>query len=92
MILIFVMSTLGGAFAAGKYTQQKETAVMLESPFSMRIDIDGKVHDFENLTLMKDPTSPALSEDTIVLLLREIKTAFDIIPVEKVIARVDSSS
>jgi hypothetical protein len=89
MILFFIISVLGGTFAAGQYTQQKDTAVMLESPFSMRIDIEGQAYDFNNLTLVRDPSTPSVTEDTVVLSLREIKTAFDIIPVGKVIARVE---
>ena len=91
MILTFVCSLLGGAFVAGKYSQQKETAVMLESPFSMRIEIEDKKYDFENLTLMRDPGMPTLSDDTVVLSLREIKSAFDVVPVGKVIARVEEN-
>ena len=36
MILAFTIVTLSSAFIAGKYAQQRDTAVMLESPFSMR--------------------------------------------------------
>lgn len=91
MILAFVMVTLGGAFIAGKYTQQKDTAVMLESPFSMRINVNQKTYDFNNLTLMVDPAMPNLDSGKVALSLREIQSEFDILPVGQVIARVEEN-
>jgi hypothetical protein len=89
MLLGIIAIGLGGAFTAGKYSQQKETAVMLESPFAMRIVIDDVNYDFENLTLIKDPTKISITEDKIVLSLREIKSPFDIQQVGNIVARVE---
>jgi hypothetical protein len=91
MIVMFIIATLGSAFVAGKYSQQKETAVMLESPFSMRIEVNEKTYDFNNLTLMRDPTMPKLEDDRVALSLREIQGAFDVMPVGQVIARVEEN-
>jgi len=91
MVFLFFAGLLGGTFAAGRYSHQKETAVMLESPFAMRISVDDKQHDFTSLTLTKDPTMLPPAEDRIVLSLREIKSAFDIIPVGKVVAQVEEN-
>jgi len=91
MILAFTIATLGSAFVAGKYSQQRDTAVMLESPFSMRIRINKKTYDFDNLTLMIDPTMPNFEDDKIALSLREIKSAFDVLQVGQVIARVEEN-
>lgn len=91
MIVMFVVTTLGGAFVAGKYSQQKDTAVMLESPFSMRININKKTYDFDNLTLMIDPTMPNFEDGKIALSLREIQSAFDVLQVGQIIARVEEN-
>ena len=90
MIILFVVAALGSAFAAGKVSHQKSTAVMLESPFSMRIELGGTQYDFENLTLMRDPASPTL-KNKVVLSIREIKSAFDIIPVGKMVATTEEA-
>lgn len=87
--ITFALAVVGGAFAAGKYSHQKETAVMLQTPFSMRIQVQGEPYDFENLTLVKDPTLPPIDDGKIILSLREIRGSFDIIPVGKVIATVE---
>ena len=91
MIFLFFAGILGGAFAAGRYSHQKETAVMLESPFAMRIVINEDQHDFTSLTLTKDPSLLPPAEDRVVLSLREIKSAFDIIPVGKVVAQIEEN-
>jgi len=82
-------SLLGGSYALGRVSQQKETAIMLHSPFSMRLELDNKKFDFQNLTLVEDPMLVPISKETIVLSLREIKSDFDIVPVGKIVARVD---
>ena len=89
ILISFVFAFFGTAFAIGKYMQEKETAVMLESPFSMRIEIAEKKYDFSNLTLTKDPSMPPPEEGKVILSLREIQSAFDIIPVGLVVAKVD---
>lgn len=89
--LTFFATLIGGSFAAGKYSHQKQTAVMLESPFAMRITVDNVNHDFTSLTLTKDPSMLPPAEDRVVLSLREIKSAFDIIPVGKVVAQVEEN-
>ena len=90
MLFLFFSSIVGGSFAAGVYSHQKETAVMLESPFAMRININENNHDFTSLTLTRDPAMLPPAEDQVVLSLREIKSAFDIIPVGKVVAQVET--
>jgi len=79
------------SFAIGRYSYQQDTAVMLESPFAMRITLDDQHHDFNSLTLIHDPSLPAVSEDKITLSLREIKSAFDIIQVGIVVAKLEKS-
>jgi len=90
MIVLFFVGFASSAFVAGRYSHQKETAVMLESPFSMRVEIDDQQHDFTSLTLTKDP-SMIPPKDRVILSLREIKSAFDIIPVGKVVAQVEEN-
>lgn len=89
MIIMFVITTLGGAFGAGVYSHSKDTAVMLDKPFAMRLELNGKAHDFETLTLMKDPAAPTLEGNKVILSLREIKSSFDIIPVGQVVATME---
>lgn len=90
-VMLFAMfsSCVSGAFVAGQYAAQKDTAVMLESPFAMRLQLGDEQHDFNNLTLIKDPMMPTISSDKVVLSLREIKNEFDIIPLGKVVATVE---
>lgn len=87
-VIAMFVSCVGSTFVAGQYSQQKDAAVMLESPFAMRLTLDNKKHDFSNLTLIKDPMSPKLS-NKVVLSLREIKNEFDIVPLGKVVATVE---
>lgn len=89
MIITFVVVTLGGAFGAGAYSHSKDTAVMLNKPFAMRLELNGQRHDFETLTLMKDPTAPILEGNKVILSLREIKSSFDIVPIGQVVATME---
>lgn len=91
MVWLFTLfsSCIGGAYVAGQYEEQKETGVALESPFAMRLKVDNNQYDFSRLTLVKDPMLGGLSQDKVVLSIREIKNEFDIIPVGKIVATVD---
>jgi len=87
-------SLLGGSYALGKVSQQKETAIMLHSPFSMRVEPGGEgatALEFHNLTLVEDPMLAPTTKDTVILSLRFIKNDFDIIPIGKIVARVEQS-
>jgi len=86
-----VMSVLGITFAAGRYSQQKKTAVLLNSPFSMRIEIDGARHDFFQLTIMKDPTLISPGGESVALSLREFKSPFDIVQVGQILAQIEEN-
>jgi len=90
-ILAFVIVSLGGAFAAGKYSHSKNTAVMLQKPFAMRVELNGQIHDFQTLTLVKDPMSTALNNNKVILSLREIKSSFDIAPIGQVVATIEEN-
>lgn len=91
-IISFFIMIFASTFAAGRYSQFKETAVMLQKPFAMRINLDNKSYDFNSLTLIKDPAAPNLNNDKIILSLREIKSPFDIIQVGTVIATIENNS
>lgn len=91
MIFTFIIVTFGGAFVAGKYSHSQDTAVMLQKPFAMRLELNEQIYDFETLTLMKDPTSPILEGNKVVLSLREIRSLFDIIPIGQVIATMEEN-
>lgn len=85
------IAIVSASFAIGRYSYQRDTAVMLESPFAMRITLENQQHDFNSLTLIRDPSLPTVSEDKITLSLREIKSAFDIIQVGIVVAKLEKS-
>lgn len=87
-VTVFLTIT-GSAYFAGQANVKQETAVMLYSPFSMRIIIDGNNRDFENLTLVEDPTLPRSNNKTVVFSLRQIQSAFDTIQIGQVIAQFD---
>lgn len=92
-IALFVttfLSITGGAYMAGQSNAKQEAAVLLQSPFSMRIDLDGQKHDLENLTLLEDPTLTSPSPDTMMLSLRQIRSSFDIIPLGQVLAQTNA--
>lgn len=92
VILVFVATFLtitGSAYVAGQASVKQEAAVMLESPFSMRIALDNNSHDFNNLTLMEDPMLPSPSPDKMALSLRQIQSAFDIVKVGQVVATIN---
>ena len=91
-MLLFIATFLtitGSAYVAGQASIKEDTAVMLQSPFSMRIALDNNTHDFENLTLIEDPTLPNPSSDMTMLSLRQIQSAFDIVQVGQVVARME---
>jgi len=91
IILSFVavtISVLAGAFAAGGYYSQEDMAVMLKSPFAMRIETKNYTHEFKNLVMIKDPLTSDLTDGKIILSLREVQNEFDIVPVGKVVAKV----
>ena len=79
-VVSFCVAVLGFVFGLGRYTQEKQTGILLDSPFSMRLVIDGKNNDLSNLTLLKDPTIPA-PQGKVVLAIRQIKDEFDILQV-----------
>ena len=85
-------SIIGGVYALGRNAQQEETAVTLNSPFSMRFKIDSVIVSLENLMLIKDPTIVSASEDLVLLSLREIRSDFDVIPIGSIVARVEPSA
>lgn len=88
-LFLFFVSTIGGAFAAGKYSEQKDAAVMLQKPFSMFLKIEDEEYRFDTLVLIEDPTLP-LDGSKIRLSLRHIVDDFDIIPLGGVIAEKDN--
>lgn len=90
-VVTLFIAIVSASFAIGRYTYQKDTAVKLETPFAMRIIVDDKQHDFDSLTLIRDPSLPTVSEDKLTLSLREIKSAFDIVQVGIVVARIEKS-
>jgi hypothetical protein len=89
MVITTFLAITGSAYMAGQASVKQEAAVMLQSPFSMRIVIDNNAHDFNNLTLIEDPTLPNPTSDSMMLSLRQIKSSFDIIPVGQVVARMN---
>ena len=88
MFFATFIAVTGSAYVAGKAAATQETAVMLQAPFSMRINIENKNYDFKHLTLVEDPMLPKLEEDTIMLSLREVQSAFDIVPRGQIVAKV----
>jgi len=91
-ILVFIATFLtitGSAYVAGQASIKQEAAVMLQSPFSMRITLDSEIHDFNNLTLIEDPMLLSTSSDTMMLSLKQIQSAFDIVQVGQIVARVN---
>jgi hypothetical protein len=85
-------SVLGGAYLLGRASTTKQAAVMLRSPFAMRLAIDGHKVDFQNLILLKDPALVSPSQDTVILSLREIRDEFDVFPVGLITAKVEKSN
>lgn len=84
-ISIFLTIT-GSAFVAGQSSIEQKAAVMLNSPFSMKITVNNKDYILDKLTLIEDPAFPDLGDDHIMLSLRQIVSAFDIIQVGQVMA------
>ena len=94
-IILFVATFLaitGSAFVSGQVSMKREAAVMMNSPFSMRIIIDDNERDFENLTLIKDPALSSPAKGTILLSMREIQSVFDIVPIGQIVAKIDDDS
>lgn len=89
MFVTTFMGIMGSAYMAGQASIEQNAAVMLQTPFSMRIQIDGERHDFERLTLLEDPMLPSPTEEQVMLSLREIKSAFDIVPLGQVVATMN---
>jgi hypothetical protein len=92
MFIGIFLTITGSAYVAGQANIKQETAVMLQTPFSMRIALDNETHDFESLTLMEDPMLPSPDPDTMMLSMRQIQSAFDIVQVGQIKARVDRES
>lgn len=82
-------SLLGGAYAIGKSSTQKDTAVMLQTPFSMSYKNHTTDFTAYRLILVKDPTAVPPEKGMMVLSLRQIKTEFDVAEVGKIIAKDD---
>ena len=91
--IIAFLAITGSAYVAGQAIVKQEAAVMLRSPFSMRItDINGNIHDFEKLTLIEDPTLLSTNADKITMSLKQIKSDFDIIQVGLIIAKASKEN
>lgn len=90
-IISIIASLMTGAYLFGRSRQQKQTAVMLQKPFSMRLEVEGKQVDYQKLILLKDPMLVSASKDTVIYSLREIKDEFDITPVGKIVATVEKT-
>jgi hypothetical protein len=90
-VIAAFVAVFSASFALGRYSYQQSSAVLLESPFAMRITLDNQQHDFNSLTLIRDPSLPTMSEDKITLSLREVKSAFDVAQVGIVVAKVEKS-
>lgn len=83
-------SCMGAAYVAGQYEEQKEAGVSLQTPFAMRIKLRDEQHDFEHLTLIRDPILESVqSEDKVVMSIREVKNEFDVVPVGTIVATVE---
>ena len=52
MFLAAFMAIASSIYMAGQSSIKQETAVMLQSPFSMRIQINDQNYDFSHLTLI----------------------------------------
>lgn len=89
MFIATFVAITGSAYMAGQASIKQETAVMLHTPFSMRINLGDNQYDFDNLTLIEDPMVPSPTNETIMLSLRQIKSSFDIIPIGQVVAVID---
>ena len=87
LIAVF-MGITGSAYMAGQSNAKQDAAVMLRSPFAMRIVINDETYDFNRLTLIEDPAS-ALPDDKVKLSLRAIHSPFDTLQVGQIIATVD---
>jgi len=92
LFAVIFLTITGSAFIGGQVSMKKEAAVMMNSPFSMRIIIEDNEYDFENLTLIQDPAFVSPDNKTILLTMREIQSVFDIIPIGQVVAKVDNES
>lgn len=90
-LFLLCTSVVAGAFAAGKYSEQRDAAVMLKKPFSMFLKIDENEYKFDTLVLIEDPTLP-FDGNKIRLSLRHIIDDFDVIPLGGVIAEKEKES
>jgi hypothetical protein len=82
-----LLSMAGFVFLAGQHTSERSIAVTLESPFAMRLEMNGQTVDFPRLTLMRDPALLSPSEGRLPFSLREIRSDFDIVPIGQILAR-----
>jgi len=89
MFVVGFLAITGSAFMAGQANVKQDAAVMLQSPFSMRISLDEGIYDFNKLTLIEDPMMPSPTSETMMLSLRQVKSAFDIVPIGQVVARIN---
>lgn len=90
-VILFFVSLAGGSFVAGKYSHQQDTAVMLDRPFAMRIELDDAQHDFSKLVLIKDPASVSTKKNQMILSLRVIHSPFDTYQVGKIVATMEEN-
>ncbi len=84
-VVAFFVAIVSGSFVIGRYSYQEKTALTLDSPFGMRLLISEKQYEFKNLILMEDPIN--LADNSVILTIREIQNAFDIVPIGKIVAR-----
>ena len=90
LLSIFALfsSIIGGAYALGKNSQQKDTAVSLQSPFAMSYKSQNATFTASRLILIKDPTAIAPDSNSVVLSLRQVVDEFTVVEVGKIIAKV----
>jgi len=92
-IFAILSSLFGGVYALGRNTQEKHTAVMLDAPFGMALNLDSKQVRLDNLVLIKDPmASSLLYKDVELFSLRQIVSDFDIVQLGTVAAKVNKQS
>lgn len=85
------VTVLSAIFFLGRYSYQKETAVLLDHPFSMRVVVNNKNNDFNDVTLVLDPAFPAKAKDKVALSIRQIQGEFDVVSVGTIIASMEPS-
>ena len=90
-IVTVSITVLSAVFFLGRYSYQKEAAVLLDSPFSMRVVVNSHNNDFDSVTLTRDPTFPTKEQGKVALSIRQIQGEFDIVQVGVIIASVEPS-